>query len=143
MAHKIIYCFSQSNNISKRLRIAIIFKSKLLSDESINPPAARNNSLAPALNYINTKSWVKFNGSCLKQEKVTFTYKKVVNIYIVYEINVWSYTQGVSFSFWNPLFGAAKLIKNGDLDKHWYSEYIGLMLVEVSCYLIVVGLVKM
>ena len=30
---------------------------------------------------------VKFNGSCLKQDKITYTHGKPVNIYIVYEIS--------------------------------------------------------
>ena len=34
----------------------------------IKLPATFNNSLAPALNQINTKLRVKFDGSCLKQE---------------------------------------------------------------------------
>ena len=29
---------------------------------------------------------VKFTGSCLKQSKVTYTHKKVINIHIVYEL---------------------------------------------------------
>ena len=45
-------------------------------------------SLAPALNSINTRSRVKFDGSCLKLDKVTFTNKKVDNIYILSEINL-------------------------------------------------------
>ena len=57
-----------------------------MSDESIKPLAASNNSLDCALNSIGTKSWVKFDGSCLKQDKVTFTHKQVVNICIIYEI---------------------------------------------------------
>ena len=31
---------------------------------------------------------VKFDGNCLKQEKVRFTYKQVVNIYTTYEIRM-------------------------------------------------------
>ena len=45
--------------------------------------------LAPSLSYIGTKTRVRFFGSCLKQGKITFTYKNIVNIYIVYEINLW------------------------------------------------------
>ena len=63
-----------------------MWKPKGLSDESIKPPVLSSNSLAPALNYIKTKSQVKINGSCLKEEIVTFIHKMVVNIYIVYEI---------------------------------------------------------
>ena len=57
------------------------------ADESIKPLIASNDSLAPALNYINSKLQVKVDGSCLKQDKFTFTNKKVLNIYITYKIN--------------------------------------------------------
>ena len=62
------------------------WKSKGLSAESIKPPTTSDNSLTPALNYYGTKTRVKFTGSCLKQSKITYTHKKVVNIYIVYEL---------------------------------------------------------
>ena len=61
--------------------------SKGLSNESITPPSAANNFLTPSLNYLGTKIRVKFNGSCLKQDKVTYTHRKKINIYFVYEIN--------------------------------------------------------
>ena len=67
----------------------LAWKSKGLSDESIKPPATSNNSLAPSLNYIGTtKTRVKFDWSCLKQNKITITHGKIVNIYIVCEINL-------------------------------------------------------
>ena len=44
----------------------------------------------------NTKIRVKFDGSCLKQE-ITFTHKKVLNIYIVCEINLWPFKQSTDF----------------------------------------------
>ena len=46
-----------------------------MSGESSKPPAASNSS-ALALNYIYTKMRLKYDGSCLKQDKVTFTHKK-------------------------------------------------------------------
>ena len=49
------------------------WKSIGLSDESIEPPATSNNSLAPVLNYVGNKTREKFNVSCLKEGKVTFT----------------------------------------------------------------------
>ena len=52
------------------------WKSKELSHESIGYPTTSNNSLTPSLNHINTKIRVKFDGSYLKQEKLTFTHKK-------------------------------------------------------------------
>ena len=74
-----------------------VWKSRALSDKIIKYPAASNNSLVLALNHINIKFQVKFDRSCLKQEKVTFTHKKVVNVHIVYEINLWSNIQGTTF----------------------------------------------
>ena len=42
--------------------------------------------LNPSADFIGTKLRVKFNGDRLKQENITFNYGKIVNIYIVYEI---------------------------------------------------------
>ena len=47
-----------------------------MSEKKIKPPARSNNSLNPGLDYIyNVKIWVKFDGSCLKQEKITLNDK--------------------------------------------------------------------
>ena len=61
------------------------WKSKGLSEESIKLLATSSNGLAPSLNYIGVKAKVNFSGSCLKQNKNTFTDWNIVNIYIVYE----------------------------------------------------------
>ena len=50
------------------------WQSKGLSNESIKPPTASDNSLNPRLSYRGTKIRVKFIGSCLKQSKLTFTH---------------------------------------------------------------------
>ena len=63
------------------------WKSKGLSDAIIKPPTTSDNSLAPALSYIGNKTRVKFDGGCLKQDKITFIHGTIVNIYIVYEIS--------------------------------------------------------
>ena len=52
------------------------WKSKGLSSETITPPATSDNSLTPALSYYGTKTRVKFTGSCLKQNKTTYTHGK-------------------------------------------------------------------
>ena len=58
----------------------------------------------------------------MKQGSVTFNQKKVVNIYIVYEIskriNISNY-----LTMENCLFGAATLTKNADIDRYKYSGY--------------------
>ena len=88
------------------------WKSKGLSAESIKPPTTSDNSLTPALSYYGTKTRVKFTGSCLKQDKITFNHGKVVNIYIVYELDkIYIKTSP------NCLFGAVSLTKNADIHK--------------------------
>ena len=74
-----------------------------MSDESIESPGVSNNSLAPALNYINAKLQVKFYGSSLKQGKITLTHKQVVNIHIVSDTNLWQFSVGKDFALGNPL----------------------------------------
>ena len=94
-----------------------------MSDESIELPAKSDNSLAPSLSYISVRARVKLGGLCLKQDKATFTHGKVVNICIVYEINLWSFKQSDDPTLGNSLFGAIKLVKNTDTDKCKYSGY--------------------
>ena len=57
-----------------------------MSDQSIKAPTTPNKILNPALDYVGSKIRVKFNGDCLKRERLTFNHGKIVNIYIVYEI---------------------------------------------------------
>ena len=99
------------------------WKSKGLSAESITPPSAPNNFLNPSLNYLGTKIRVKFSGSCLKQDKITYTHGKIVNIYIVYEINKKDNTIISDPTLENCLFGAVTLTKNVNIDKYGYSGY--------------------
>ena len=99
------------------------WKSKGLSAESITPPSAPNNFLNPSLNYLGTKIRVRFSGSCLKQDKITYTHGKIVNIYIVYEINKKDNTIISDPTLENCLFGAVTLTKNVNIDKYGYSGY--------------------
>ena len=78
-----------------------VWKSKKLSDESIKPLSTfnNNNSLIPGINYFdNARIRIEFDhhGWTIwwKEEKLAFTHKEVVNIYIVYEINLRAYTVG-------------------------------------------------
>ena len=96
--------------------------SKGLSSESIKPPTTSNNSLAPAINNYGTKTRVKFTGSCLQQSKITYTHKKIVNIYVVYELGA-SSSNINDPTLKNCLFGAVTLTKNTDIDKYGYSGY--------------------
>ena len=81
----------------------------------MKPPTTSDNSLTPALNYYRTKTRVKFTGSCLKQQKISYTHGKVVNIYIVYEVGA-SSSHNNDPTLKNSLFGAVTLTKNADID---------------------------
>ena len=95
------------------------WKSKGLSDVRINSITTPNHSITPNVDYYGTKTRVEFNGSCLKQDSVTFIHGKAVNIYIVYEIS-----RGINISDYltleNCLFRAVTLNKNADTDKYKY-----------------------
>ena len=39
----------------------------------------------------------------------------------MYKINLWLFKQSADFTLGNSLFGAVKLTKNADFDKHKYS----------------------
>ena len=56
----------------------------------------------------------------MKQQKVSYTHGKVVNIYIVYELGA-SSSHNNDPTRKNYLFGAVFLIKNADIDKYGYS----------------------
>ena len=87
-----------------------------MSDERINSIKTNNHNISPNLDYYGTKTRVEFNGSCLKQDKVTFNHGKAVNISIVYEIrksiNIRNYP-----TLENCLFGLVTLTKNADINR--------------------------
>ena len=90
---------------------------------SITPLSAPNNFLSPSLSYLGTKIRVRFSGTCLKQDKITYTHGKIVNIYIVYEINKKDNTITSDPTLENCLFGAVTLTKNVNIDRYGYSGY--------------------
>ena len=107
---------------SDKPSIILSWKSKGLSDESIEPPTTPNKIINPSLDFVGTKARVKFSGDCLKQKKTTYHRGKIVNIYIVHEIeesvNISSYP-----TLENCLFGAVKLTDHFDVDQYKYSGY--------------------
>ena len=71
---------------------------------------------------MDTENRVRFSGSCLKQDKITYNHGKIVNIYIVYEINKNGNTSSDP-TLENCLFGAVSLTKNANIDRYQYSGY--------------------
>ena len=98
------------------------WKSKGFSDENITAPTTSDYKLNPELTFFGTKTKLEFNGSCLKQDKITYYHGKVVNIYIVYEIS-WNINISNYPTLENCLLGAVSLTKNADIDKYKYSGY--------------------
>ena len=95
-----------------------------MSNEIVKPPTAPSNSLTPKLKRIhNSKIAVEFHGSYLKQDKVTFSLKSEINLFIVYRLDVWSRDLNTKFTLGGCLFEAVKLTKNADLDKYGYRGY--------------------
>ena len=97
------------------------WKSKELSDKNMTDPTTNDYSLNPQLSYLGTKTRLEFIGGCLKQDKITFNHGKVVNIYIVYELDkIYVKTNPTLI---NCLFGAVSLTKISGIDKYKYSGY--------------------
>ena len=93
-----------------------------MSDESIKPSPTSDNSLTPLIDYYGNNIRLKFNGSILRQPKVSYTHKKAVNIYIVYKL-AGSNPHSEYPTLKNCLFGVVTLTKNADKDKYGYSGY--------------------
>ena len=71
----------------------------------------------------NSKIRSRFTGSCLRQEFTTFTPNKVVNLFVVCELDRWSQYLNSKFTLKDCLFGVVKLFMNADPNKYSYSEY--------------------
>ena len=63
------------------------------------------------MNKHNSKMKVKIKKSYLKQDKLTFITRNSVNLFIIYELDIWS------GDLKDSLFGAVKVTKNAVLDK--------------------------
>ena len=87
-----------------------------MSDENITASTTKGYKLNPGLNFFGTKTRIELNGTCFKQDIVTFNHGKVVNIYIAYEIS-----KNINISDYpaleNCLFREVSLIKNADIDR--------------------------
>ena len=114
--------FLKLNSVAGAADYVLSWQSKGLSNENIRPATTSDNSLNPGLNYYGAKTRVKFTKICLKQSSHILTHKKVVNIYIVYELGA-SSSNFSDPTIKNCLFGAVTLTKNADIEKYEYSGY--------------------
>ena len=107
-------------SITRYLEYVLEWKSKGLSSERFKAISTSDNSLNLTLSYYGTKIKVKFTGDCLKQQKITYSHRKVVKIYIVYKLGTSSSNNSDS-TIKNCLFGAVTLTKN-----------VGILVTEVD-----------
>ena len=68
------------------------------------------------------KARVTFNGSCITQNKIIFYHKKIINIYIVFELILHNSNSSYP-TLENCLFGAVKLRVGTDIDNYKYFGY--------------------
>ena len=82
-----------------------------------------NKSLSPKLVWMNSsKIRLEFKGSCLRQEDIAaYTPKNVVNLYIFYELNMWSQGLNAEFTVKHCFFGNVRITKNADPNQYLYS----------------------
>ena len=74
------------------------------------------------ISYTGNKVRVRFGGTCLEQDKITFNHGKIVNICTVYEISVADSNNNYP-TLEKCLFGAVKLTENDYFGKYKYSGY--------------------
>ena len=110
------------NSVANTADYVSSWQSKEISNERIKSVTTSDNILTPELNCYGTKTRVKFTRSCLKQSDHIYTHKRVVNIYIVYELAAFS-SHDSETTLKNCLFGAVTLTKNADIEKYKYSGY--------------------
>ena len=97
-------------------------------------------NLIQKVSYYSTKARLEFRGSCLKQDKSTFNHGKIVNIYIVYELDK-SYNK-THPTLVNCLFGAVSITKNAESIKIDIPD-MELDLIELVFIQLVMDLVEM
>ena len=97
------------------------WKSKGLSAATIEPHSTSNIGLIVDF-YGGGKLRVKFSGGYLKQPQSSYNHKKVVNIYIAYELSASSCCINDP-ALKKCLFGGVILTKNAYIDNYGYSGY--------------------
>ena len=109
------------------------WKSKRLSNENITAPTTIDDKLHEQLSYFGTRARLEFRGRCLKQDKSTFNHGKIINIYIIYELDKIYFNATPTLV--NCLFGAVSITKNADIDKNKYYGW-GIGFDRTSVYLL-------
>ena len=81
-----------------------------------------SNNNSPTLLNKNNRLGVSFTGNYIKQNKLGYARVKIVNLYIVYELNNRK-VDSPYFTVQNGLFGAVKITKNVNTSHYKYEGY--------------------
>ena len=101
-----------------------------MSEKSIENITKSDSNFAPTFADHHLLPVINFNGHCLIKNNISIP-KKVINLYISYEIGPQLKNLNKYFTLGNCLFGSVELTKNTDLDKHKYTGYrIRFVLVQ-------------
>ena len=81
-----------------------------------------SNNNSPTLLNRNNRLGVTFNGNYMKQNKLGYAHRKIVNLYIVYKLKN-RRADNPDFTVQNGLFGAVKITKNVNTSHYKYEGY--------------------
>ena len=84
-----------------------------MSNEKIGSTKISNYDQSPRLVYDNARIKLNFNGDLLKQYKITYSHRPIVNIYVVYRLAPRTNNSGITLE--NCLFDTVKLTRNADM----------------------------
>ena len=76
--------------------------------------------LGPAIKYFGSKIGLQFNNSVLVAEQSNYTIK-IINAYIIHDLNNWSRNLLNKFTLKNCLFGVTNIVNNSDKSNYVYS----------------------
>ena len=80
------------------------------------------NTFLPNVNYFGNKIGIQLNNTPLVIEQINYT-RKIVNVWIVYDLDNWPKNLLTNFTLENCLFGVTNIVKNSDKEKYVYSGY--------------------
>ena len=90
-----------------------LYKSKLI---------ALHGAFLPNIKYFKNKIGIQFNSAPLVIERNNYV-TKIVNVYIVYDLDNWPKNPLINFTLKDCLFGSTNIVKDNDKEKHVYSGY--------------------
>ena len=96
-----------------------IWKSKEVCNSKLKPLYT---AFLHSLKYFGYRTGIKFDKDLLAIEQNN-CFTKILNIYMVYGLDIWSRNTTNNFKIKNCLFGATNIVKYSDKEKYVHSGY--------------------